>query len=85
MRFKLNARTFSHGWELPAKLTGEAERSGRGTPPDARHKPGSGGQLIAFVPSPDLVVTRQTGESGKWQFEEYRRRACQAVMAEKTD
>ncbi|MGA2259614.1 MAG: serine hydrolase domain-containing protein [Thermoguttaceae bacterium] len=85
MRFKLNARTFSHGWELPAQLTGEGGRSGRGIPPDARHKPGSGGQLIAFVPSLDLVVTRQSGESGEWPFEEYLRRACQAVLAEKAD
>src|SRR5438552_2960910 len=55
MRWKLNPRTFSHGWELPARLSGE------GIPADARSKPGSGGQLIAFVPSLDLVVTRQTG------------------------
>jgi CubicO group peptidase (beta-lactamase class C family) len=85
MRFKLNARTFSHSWELAAQLTGEGGRSGRDIPPDARHKPGSGGQLIAFVPSLDLVVTRQTGESGEWQFEEYLRRACQAVLAEKAN
>jgi hypothetical protein len=65
---------------LPARLTGEAGRSGKGIPADARHKPGSGGQLIAFVPSLDLVVTRQTGSSGEWQFEEYLRRACQAVL-----
>jgi hypothetical protein len=43
-------------------------------------KPGSGGQLIAFVPSLDLVVTRQTGASGPWEYEEYLRRACQAVL-----
>jgi len=36
---------------------------GKGIPKDARFKPGSGGQLIAFVPSLDLVVTRQTGET----------------------
>jgi len=47
---------------------------------DARYKPGSGGQLIAFVPSLDLVVTRQTGGSGSWEYEEYLRRACAAVM-----
>jgi len=82
MRFQLNARTFSHGWELPAQLTGEGGRSGKGIPADARHKPGSGGQLIAFVPSLDLVITRQTGSSGEWQFEEYLRRACQAVLPE---
>jgi hypothetical protein len=46
---------------------------------DARHKPGSGGQTIAFLPSLDLVVTRQTGRSGEWKFEEYLRRACAAV------
>jgi CubicO group peptidase (beta-lactamase class C family) len=85
MRFRLNARTFSHGWELPARLTGEGGRSGKGIPADARHKPGSGGQLIAFVPSLDLVVTRQTGSSGEWQFEEYLRRACQAVVPGKRE
>jgi CubicO group peptidase (beta-lactamase class C family) len=79
MRWKLNPQTFSHGWELPARLTGENGRSGEGIPADARHKPGSGGQLIAFVPSLDLVVTRQTGSSGDWAFEEYLRQACAAA------
>ena len=46
MRFKINAQTFSHGWELPARLDGD---HGRGMPADARFKPGSGGQLLAFV------------------------------------
>jgi CubicO group peptidase (beta-lactamase class C family) len=81
MRWKLNPQIFSHGWELPARHSGESGRSGAGIPPDAREKPGSGGQLIAFVPSLDLVVTRQTGSSGEWQFEEYLRRACQAALA----
>jgi hypothetical protein len=36
--------------------------------------------LIAFVPSLDLVVTRQTGSSGEWPFEEYLRLACAAVV-----
>jgi hypothetical protein len=80
MRFKLNAENFSHGWELPARLTGERGRSGRGIPADARSKPGSGGQLIAFVPSLNLVVTRQTGSSGEWPFEEYLRQACAAAI-----
>jgi CubicO group peptidase (beta-lactamase class C family) len=80
MRFKLNAQTFSHGWELPALLTGEGGRSGEGIPRDARSKPGSGGQLIAFVPSLDLVVTRQTGSSGEWAFEEYLHRTCAAAI-----
>jgi CubicO group peptidase (beta-lactamase class C family) len=79
MRWKLNPQIFSHGWELPARHSGESGRSGAGIPADAREKPGSGGQLIAFVPSLDLVVTRQTGSSGEWQFEEYLRRACAAV------
>jgi CubicO group peptidase (beta-lactamase class C family) len=78
MRFKLNAQTFSHGWQLPTQLK---DNRGGGFPSDARYKPGSGGQLIAFVPSLDLVVTRQTGSSGKWEYEEYLRRACQAVLS----
>ena len=80
MRFRLNAETFSHGWQIPARLDGEGLRSGQGIPADARYKPGSGGQLIAFVPSLDLVVTRQTGASGDWEYEEYLRRACAAVL-----
>lgn len=77
MRFKRNAQSFSHGWELPALLGTEAAK---GIPRDARFKPGSGGQLIAFVPSLDLVVTRQTGGSGAWAYEEFLRRACDAVV-----
>jgi CubicO group peptidase (beta-lactamase class C family) len=83
MRWKLNPRVFSHGWELPANLTGEDGRSGQGIPADARAKPGSGGQYLAFVPSLDLVVTRQTGGSGEWPFEEYLRRACAAALTSK--
>ncbi len=77
LRFHRAAESFSHGWELPARLT---DGRGRGIPKDARFKPGSGGQMVAFVPSLDLVVTRQTGSSGAWQYEEYVRRACAAVM-----
>jgi CubicO group peptidase (beta-lactamase class C family) len=80
MRWKLNPQVFSHGWELPARHTAESSRSGEGIPADARSKPGSGGQLIAFVPSLDLVVTRQTGGSGDWEYETYLRRACAAVL-----
>lgn len=80
MRWKLNPRVFSSGWERPAFHHGEDGRSGKGIPVDAREKPGSGGQLVAFVPSLDLVVTRQTGSSGDWAFEEYLRRACAAVL-----
>src|SRR5687767_10352227 len=82
LRWKLNPKVFSHGWELPARHRGESGRSGAGIPADARAKPGSGGQLLAFVPSLDLVVVRQTGSSGDWAFEEYLRRACAAVMRE---
>ena len=78
--FKRDAQCWSHGWELPARLT---DGRGKGIPKDARFKPGSGGQLIAFVPSLDLVVTRQTGSSGDWAYEEYLRLACDAVV--KTD
>jgi CubicO group peptidase (beta-lactamase class C family) len=77
MRFKINAQTFSHGWELPARLDGER---GQGLPTDARYKPGSGGQLLAFVPSLDLVIARQTGSSGDWAYDEFLRRACAAVI-----
>lgn len=83
LRFKINADSFSHGWQLPARMTGEGG-SGEGIPADARYKPGSGGQLMAFVPSLDLVVTRQTGSSGEYQYEELLRRACAAVGSQKT-
>jgi len=86
LRFRIPAQTFSHGWELPARLTGEGGTpSGKGIPADARYKPGSGGQLIAFVPSLDLVVTRQTGSSGEWEYAEYLRRACAAVLDNQSD
>ena len=75
--FGRDAESWSHGWELPARLT---DGRGAGIPKDARFKPGSGGQLIAFVPSLDLVVTRQTGSSGAWEFEEYLRLACHALV-----
>ena len=79
MRWKLDSQIFSHGWELPARHSAGSGKSGAGIPADARYKPGSGGQLVAFVPSLDLVITRQTGSSGDWAFEEYLRRACAAV------
>ena len=80
LRWKLNPRAFTHGWELPARFTGEGGRSGAGIPADARGKAGSGGQFIGFVPSLDLVVARQTGSSGDWQFEEFLRRACTCAL-----
>ena len=81
MRWGFTPRVFSHGWELPANFgDSSGNRSGSGIPSDARSKPGSGGQLAAFVPSLNLVITRQTGSSGDWQFEEYLRRACAAAI-----
>jgi CubicO group peptidase (beta-lactamase class C family) len=83
LRWKLNPEVFSHGWELPARLKG-SERNGAGMPADARAKPGSGGQYLAFVPSLDLVIARQTGSSGDWEYEEFLRRACAAVIPEES-
>jgi hypothetical protein len=37
---------------------------GAGVPADARSKTGTGAQLIAFIPSLDLVLVRMTGSSG---------------------
>ena len=53
----------------------------RDIPLDTRYKPGSGGQMISFIPSLDLVITRQTGKWGEWEFEEYVRRAAAAVLS----
>lgn len=83
LRWKLNPAVFTTGFELPANHHGENGRDGRGIPADARSKPGSGGQLLAFVPSLDLVVVRQTGSSGDWAYEEFLRLACAAVIPEK--
>ncbi len=82
LRWKFNPQIFTLGWELPARHWEPGDRTGDGIPADAREKPGSGGQLIAFVPSLDLVVTRRTGSSGEGAFEEYLRRACATVLAE---
>jgi CubicO group peptidase (beta-lactamase class C family) len=81
LRWKLNPQVFTLGWERPSLLDGADGRSGQGIPSDARAKPGSGGQYLAFDPSLDLVITRQTGGSGTWDFEGYLRRACAAAIA----
>lgn len=80
LRFKHNAQRYSHGWELPGQAPAAGQEPSAGIPRDARSKPGSGGQLIAWVPSLELVITRQTGSSGSWNYDEYLRRACQAVL-----
>jgi CubicO group peptidase (beta-lactamase class C family) len=81
LRWKLNPAVFTLGWELPAKHFPESGKHIAGIPADARYKPGSGGQIMAFVPSLDLVIARQTGGSGQWDYEEFLRRACDAVLA----
>jgi len=75
--FGRDARSWSHGWELPALEGGEQAKD---IPRDTRYKPGSGGQLICFIPSLDLVLTRQTGGSGNWEYEDYVRRAAAATL-----
>ncbi|MEZ5944461.1 MAG: serine hydrolase [Planctomycetaceae bacterium] len=80
LRWQLNPAVFTLGWELPAKHFAESGKHIAGIPADARYKPGSGGQLLAFVPSLDLVIARQTGASGQWDYEEFLRRACDAVI-----
>ncbi|MCR9293266.1 MAG: serine hydrolase [bacterium] len=80
LRWKINPAVFTLGWELPAKHYPHSGKHIRGIPADARYKPGSGGQLIAFVPSLDLVIARQTGGSGDWDYEEFLRRACEACL-----
>ncbi|MFN7334215.1 MAG: serine hydrolase domain-containing protein [bacterium] len=77
LRFQRHAQSFSHGWELPAL----SKEDVHGIPTDARYKPGSGGQVIAFVPSLDMVITRQTGQSGNWEYEEFVRQACAASLS----
>lgn len=75
-----DAAAFSHAWELPTSLTTTPEPWSEKIPADARFKRGSGGQIMAYVPSLDLVVTRQTGLSGQWSYEEYLARVCEAVL-----
>jgi CubicO group peptidase (beta-lactamase class C family) len=76
--FGRDAQSFSHGWELPATLT---DGRGKDIPQDARFKPGAGGQLIAFVPTLDLVVTRKKAKGWPdFAYEEFLRLACKAVM-----
>ncbi len=80
MRWKLNPAVFTLGWELPSRHDAASGKAIEGIPADARYKPGSGGQLLAFVPSLDLVIARQTGGSGDWAYEEFLQRACLAVL-----
>jgi CubicO group peptidase (beta-lactamase class C family) len=83
MRWQLNPAIFTLGWELPSLHAADSGKPIAGIPDDARYKPGSGGQLLAFVPSLDLVIARQTGGSGDWAYEEFLQRACQAVLPDR--
>ena len=74
--FGWHAEYWTTGWELGSRLGGD---SGRGIPADARYKAGSGGQLVGFIPSLDVVIARQTGSSGDWEFAEFVRRAAAVV------
>ncbi|MGH7943682.1 MAG: serine hydrolase, partial [Opitutaceae bacterium] len=80
LRWGRDAANYSHAWELPTSTTTAPEPWSKNIPKDARFKRGSGGQFIAYVPSLDLVVARQTGGSGQWAYEEYLSRVCQAVL-----
>jgi CubicO group peptidase (beta-lactamase class C family) len=79
-RTKRDATNYSHAWERPTSQTPAPEPESEFIPADARLKRGSGGQIIAFVPSLDLVITRQTGGSGQWEYERFLARACGAVL-----
>ncbi len=80
LRSGRDAAGYSHGWELPVPPTDKPDPWMEKIPADARFKRGSGGQIMAYVPSLDLVVTRQTGLSGQWSYEEYLARACEAIL-----
>lgn len=66
--------------ERPRRHFPDSEKYFGSIPEDAVLKSGSGGQLMAFVPSLDLVVTRQTGGSGEWQYEEFLAKVCECVL-----
>jgi CubicO group peptidase (beta-lactamase class C family) len=80
LRTGRDALNYTLAWEKPTSTTSAPEPMSEYIPADARFKRGSGGQIIGFVPSLDLVVTRQTGGSGAWEYEQYVARACQAVL-----
>ena len=80
LRSQRDAQQFSHAWERPTSLGTTPDPWSAKIPGDARFKRGSGGQVIAFIPSLDLVVARQTGGSGAWACEEFLGRVCEAVV-----
>jgi hypothetical protein len=78
MRWGSDSAHYAEGWERPTGAPEGNPAAYAGIPRDARYKSGSGGQFIGYVPSLDLVIARQTGGSGQWQYEEFLRRACAA-------
>jgi CubicO group peptidase (beta-lactamase class C family) len=79
MRWGMDSGSFAEGWQLPQSLDIGNSTKAASIPADARIKPGSGGQFLAYVPSLDLVITRQTGAVGDWDFKGFLERTCLAV------
>ena len=80
MRFKVNGANIFAWLGAAGALDGQGTAKRAGHPQRRPIQARPGGQLIAFVPSLDLVVTRQTGSSGAWQYEEFLRLACAAKV-----
>ena len=54
MRFKTPAQVYSHAWELPARLSGEREKSGEGIPADCAIQTRVGRTIDRLCPEPRL-------------------------------
>jgi CubicO group peptidase (beta-lactamase class C family) len=79
MRWGMDSGGFADGWQLPESFNTDTTKEPSGIPADARFKPGSGGQFIGYIPSLDLVIARQTGSFGDWDYPGFLQRACLAV------
>jgi CubicO group peptidase (beta-lactamase class C family) len=79
MRWGMDSGGFADGWQLPESFNTDTTKEPSGIPGDARFKPGSGGQFIGYIPSLDLVIARQTGSFGDWDYPGFLQRACLAV------
>ena len=76
MRFKINAQSFSHAWEDPrGSGSGRQRDSGRRA---FQTRFGRTADFICAEPRPGRDAANWL--SGDWQYEEYLRRACQAVV-----
>jgi len=80
MRWGADSESFADGWQLPNSLDPGNGTKQDAIAADARMKVGSGGQFIAYIPSLDLVLARHTGGRGDWDYAEFLRRACLAVI-----